>query len=224
MLSDPGTRIRTASTMAPSKVGHSPELHLASWPTLNAIATFTTVAYLLYSIITAVRVVYFSPLSHIPGPKLWIAFPILRWISNIRGHLDRDIRHLHEVYGEVVRYAPREVSFITDQAWQDVYGFKKMGHPQNPKPPNRREAGRPPSLINANDADHSRMRRALAHGFSDKALREQEPILQTYVNLLVDRLKDVAMEGKPADMVKWSVFLSVRSPWLTSRQVQLYNL
>ena len=46
------------------------------------------------------------------------------------------------------------------------------------------------SQVDANEQDHTRFRRLLAHAFSEKALRDQESILQTYVNLLVSRLHE----------------------------------
>lgn len=44
------------------------------------------------------------------------------------------------------------------------------------------------------------MRRSLAHAFSEKALREQEPIIQKYVDELISQLKDVARMGDKVDM------------------------
>jgi Cytochrome P450 len=43
-------------------------------------------------------------------------------------------------------------------------------------------------LVVANDADHARYRRTLAHAFSDQALRSQESILNIYFNLLIQKL------------------------------------
>ena len=71
---------------------------------------------------------------------------------------------------------------------------------------------RPPSqaenIINAKrDADHSRMRRVLAHAFSEKAMREQEPLIQGYVNLLMKSLHKAAEKG-PLNMVSWYNFVT----------------
>ncbi|KAL8809562.1 MAG: hypothetical protein Q9200_003302 [Gallowayella weberi] len=60
------------------------------------------------------------------------------------------------------------------------------------------------NIVSANDADHSRMRRLLSHAFSDKALREQEPIIQTHVNNLMAALRRQCQEfGGKADLAKW---------------------
>lgn len=44
-------------------------------------------------------------------------------------------------------------------------------------------------LAAANQPDHNRVRKSLAHAFSDGALLEQEPLLTFYFDLLVSKLK-----------------------------------
>ena len=56
------------------------------------------------------------------------------------------------------------------------------------------------NLIQSFDDDHTRMRRLLAHAFSDKALREQEPLIQSYVDLLINKLH---AQSSPINMVSW---------------------
>jgi cytochrome P450 len=48
------------------------------------------------------------------------------------------------------------------------------------------------SILSVSDADHHRIRQLISHAFSDKALREQEPILQEYIGTLIRRLHDQA--------------------------------
>lgn len=49
-----------------------------------------------------------------------------------------------------------------------------------------------PHLIAAPGENHGRQRRVISHAFSDKALREQEGLLQSYVDLLVSRFRDIS--------------------------------
>lgn len=49
-----------------------------------------------------------------------------------------------------------------------------------------------PALIDANDVDHSRIRKLLQDSFSGQALRDREHILQTYVSLLIGKLREKA--------------------------------
>ena len=59
------------------------------------------------------------------------------------------------------------------------------------------------SLLTADDENHTRMRRILAFAFSEKALREQEPILRDYVDLLIRKLREESQGGKLVDIVNW---------------------
>jgi cytochrome P450 len=135
----------------------------------------------------------------------------------LRGRNIRDVARIHEKYGDIVRIAPNELSFAKTEAWNDIFAHRpgQKEFPRNPiwwsRPP-----GQPSSFITANDVDHARMRRVLGNAFSEKALREQEPILQKYVRLLIKRLKEKA-EGKPGgavvNIVDWYRYCTVLT-WL----------
>ena len=90
----------------------------------------SVVSYAFYVAAYAFYNLYLHPLAKYPGPKLWIAVPALRLISANRGLLDIEIRKLHNKHGDVVRFSPNELSFITAEAWRDVYGH---GHRELPK-------------------------------------------------------------------------------------------
>jgi hypothetical protein len=156
--------------------------------------------YLAYTILSAIYLAYLHPLSHVPGPKAWAAFPVIPRILCLFGVLDRTILRYHAKHGPAMRISDKEVSFTTSEAWQQIYGFKV--HPQLPKA-QRRLPGEEINIVNANDADHSRFRKAIAHGFSERALRDQEEILVSYIDILVDKLKGCARGNSPTDMVRW---------------------
>ena len=62
------------------------------------------------------------------------------------------------------------------------------------------------SIVTVKDyADHSRYRRLLSHAFSDKALREQEPLIKKYVDLFISGLRENAKNGSQ-DIVSWFNF------------------
>lgn len=149
---------------------------------------------------------FFHPLSRFPGPKSWIAFPILKSLAQVRGQLDFQIREFHEYYGSVIRCGPNELSFTCPAAWKDIYGH---GHSELPKffPSGigARDAGTS-NIISSNAADHFRFRRAMLPAFSDRALEQQEGIIRGYVDLLVTRLREVASSEQPTDMKKWYTF------------------
>ena len=129
-------------------------------------------------------------------------------ISMMSGKLPFRIRELHEQYGEVVRVGPDELSFINPAAWKDIHGIR----------PSNRTFERPEkwrgdfpiskaeNLITAGEDDHNRMRRILKPAFSDKALKEQEPLIQEYVSIFVSKMKKNIPEGQAwaeVDMVQW---------------------
>jgi cytochrome P450 len=66
------------------------------------------------------------------------------------------------------------------------------------------------TATDSSDADHARMRKLLAHAFSETALREQEELLNEYFELLLHQLKrqiDSPSQGI-VDMDKWIKFLT----------------
>ena len=185
--------------MSPASFFLDSNIKLASLSGLCLILIGATVLYIFYILGYAIYNVYFHPLRRFPGPKAWVAFPILYHLASLRGLLDKNIRSFHEMYGEAVRFSPRQISFITAQAWKDIYGH---GHKQLPKYVVRDE-GKPSDIIIANDKDHTRFRKALSHAFSEKALRDQEPLMNVYIDMMIEKLKGVAASSQPADMVNW---------------------
>ncbi|KAL8983732.1 MAG: hypothetical protein Q9205_002101 [Flavoplaca limonia] len=166
------------------------------------------VVSLVYLISKAFYNLRFHPLARFPGPSLWAASRIPYAWTLLRGDLTQRTKELHDRYGHVVRLAPNELSFIDAQAWQDIYAHHQ-GRPNFQKNPlwfAPAENGIH-SILSANDADHSRYRRLLSHAFSDRALREQEPLLQHYIDFLVRRLRDHASNpSSTIDMVQWFNF------------------
>lgn len=139
--------------------------------------------------VTAVYNVYFHPLSKFRGPKFAAATPIPFALRILNGRLFEWTLSLHEQYGDIVRINPDEISFAIPSAWHDIYATR----PQLPKAtrggienPNEVK-----SVVTATSIqDHDRMRKTLNPAFSDRALREQEYILQMYTSLLISRLQD----------------------------------
>ena len=166
---------------------------------VGAIFGLVVGIYSLSVSVLAIWNLFFHPLRYLPGPKSWIVFPILRHLASTRGVFDARMREFHRRYGDTVRFGPDEVSFISVQAWKDIYDQRPTQLQRFIVP----AARHPADIFNANEADHARFRKALIPAFSQKGLQEQEPILSSYVDQLVDRLKDVATSGAPTDMVEW---------------------
>jgi cytochrome P450 len=137
---------------------------------------------------------------------LWAASRLPYSYFNLKGQLVYKTTELHEKYGPVVRIGPDELSFTTPTAWKTIYGHRPSempksiaGHSHVPR------NGGAASILTAAKGDHSRIRRSIAHAFSDKAVREQEHYLQDYVTVLITQLHKNASTG-PLDMVEWYNF------------------
>nr|QSG30343.1 CYP65EW1 [Hormonema carpetanum] len=172
---------------------------LSAW----TLVTWLGISYLAYYIATTVYDVYYGPLSKFPGPKLWAATNIPLIYTVWMGVEPRQKQRLHATYGPVVRVSPTELSYIDAQAWKDIYGHRSSGKKSFLK--DRRLYAVPvngtTSILSSSDEDHARQRRVLSHAFSDKALKEEEPLFKRYANLLIVKLKERAFNDVPVDMV-----------------------
>ncbi|PYI35355.1 benzoate 4-monooxygenase cytochrome P450, partial [Aspergillus indologenus CBS 114.80] len=176
--------------------------------TLPFLASLITV--LLFPVLFAIKRLYFHPLSPYNGPLLWALTRIPYMLAYRNGHLAHRVKHFHEVYGETVRVAPNEVSFINPDSVKDIYQrrptsgeFKAL--PKDPirQPPPR--PGQPISILEACDADHTRLRKAYAAAFSTQALTAQEPLVTGYVNKMITQLQSQA-EDATIDLQNWISF------------------
>ena len=151
-----------------------------------------------YPICQAIYNITFHPLAKIPGSKLWSCsrFPFIH--SLLRGTIIHDFQALHEKYGPVLRIGPDEVTFADPDAYQDILQIR-ADHQQFLKDPTwwNKQDGQDENLITANNPDvHARMRKMLVPAFTVRALRAQEPIVQRYVNLLIERLSEHTVKNE----------------------------
>lgn len=108
-----------------------------------------------------------------------------------------------------MRVSPNELHFNSVQAWDDIYGHRP-GHPNFHKDPIHVGSVEPvvgvSTLTMSDDLNHARQRRALAHSFSQKALVEQEDIIQGYVSMYIKHMKRMAANNEAFNMVNWLNF------------------
>ncbi|KAK4902586.1 hypothetical protein LTR27_000523 [Elasticomyces elasticus] len=188
------------------------DVYLTPVAKLAGLGTALAVLSFFYVVGKVIYSLYLSPLAKIPGRKL----DALSRIPYVRRLLSNtavtDLTRLHERYGDVVRFSPTEVSFITAEAWPAICGFRTgslRGHTNMAKDPAwyPKAANGVPSILVADDVGHTRHRRALAHAFSEKALAEQMGLVQDYVDQLVDGLKEAATKSsEPVNLAAWYVW------------------
>lgn len=122
----------------------------------------------------------------------------------MRGTLPFDMLELHKRYGDIVRIAPDELAFSHPDAWKDIMGHKK-GEQELEKATwfYQPVEGLPRHIVNEGRAEHGRLRRQMAHGFSEKSMRSQEPLIRSYVNLLLQRLRELSQNGSSVIISDW---------------------
>jgi cytochrome P450 len=163
---------------------------------------------------------YFHPLSRIPGPSSWSCSRLPFVWALLRGTIVHDIERLHRKYGPVLRIAPNEVTFASKEAWNDILQTRP-NHQIFLKDPLwwSSQPGHPDSIINAiNPEVHAKIRKFLAPGFTLRALRKQEPFIQRYVNLLVERIEQQTDELKPGQWLELDI-----SPWLNFTTFDIFG-
>ena len=157
----------------------------------------------------AVYNLYFSPLAKFPGPRLSAISRLPFVNAHIKGKLHDYFCDLHAQYGPIVRVAPDELTTIDASAWKEVYQ-RRPGLPKDPfartPPPNGAE-----TLFTAEGHTHARIRRTFADAFSDKAIREQSRCVESFVDLLISRLRrDVVQTGDGSvDIAKYYGYAAI---------------
>lgn len=177
--------------------------------TLRLAAAVSVLATLCYVVAICIYRLFFHPLAKFPGPKFNAVSALPGIYSLLRGRLPLDNKLLHDKYGSVVRVSPNELAFNSGQAWEDIYGHR-VGHANMHKDAIHVGSVDPlpgaTTLTMADDENHARQRRALAHSFSQKALLEQEPIVKGYVDSLLKNLAKLSSRDEAFNMVNWLNF------------------
>ncbi|KAH6605889.1 hypothetical protein Trco_005042 [Trichoderma cornu-damae] len=186
--------------------------YLFKWSLFAVVLSFVyTISFLFYN-------VFLHPLRKFPGPLINRAsvLPKLYFLS--RGRLVYHVKDVHTKYGPVVRIAPNELAFTDPRAWEDIFvrqpaGVAKTSH-NKALPPDMTFYNpfndQPPSIISSLDEAHHQLRKKLSPGFSDRAMKAQEGLIGSYVDLLMRRLRENSTDaaGKPriVNMRDWVAY------------------
>jgi hypothetical protein len=81
---------------------------------------------LVYLLVEAVYNIFFHPLRNVPGPFLAKFGQTWRNYKYVRGTWHDDCLELHAKYGNVVRIAPNEISFVDEVGLKSLYGHGKQ--------------------------------------------------------------------------------------------------
>lgn len=190
---------------------------LAQTAGLFVLVTLGSLVFLVFCI--AIYNLFLHPLAGYPGPPLARASRLWYLIKLMNGDLAFDIAEAHKKYGDTVRVAPNELSYIASSAWKDIFTYKAGKSEMSKDPVFYAGTFSVNSILDANQERHEVMRRLMSHGFTASALREQSPLIEQYVQLLVDRLGEASQGGStPVDMVR---YWNVRVSQLCSKRMKL---
>ncbi|KAI1503706.1 cytochrome P450 [Biscogniauxia marginata] len=182
-------------------------MHMMGLPGIALFKTwsllgFVTLAFgvwLLYQVVRAIYYAFFHPLSKYPGPFLnrFTVLPIT--YHTIRGRQPYYMKSLFDRYGPVVRTGPNTLGFITAQAGKDIYSFRNSSGAILGKAWDYyRSPGVPTTMFNSDPEPHAVLRKTVNPGFSERAMRSQEPVIGAYVDLLIRRLHEAGENGQKA--------------------------
>ncbi|KAI0198215.1 cytochrome P450 monooxygenase-like protein [Astrocystis sublimbata] len=178
-------------------------------PAVGALALVSSV--ILYYSIRAVYLLFFHPLAKYPGPKLAALTELWSVWALTTERLPFIIDQLHKKHGDVVRVGPNELSFATAEAFHEIHGHVSKGKARFLKTEFYENDDPTPRIVGVRDPEvHARQRKSLSHAFSTKSLREQEEIVQKYVDGYTYQLARIGENGKKplnvAQAFNWLTF------------------
>ncbi|KAI0023292.1 isotrichodermin C-15 hydroxylase [Xylariomycetidae sp. FL0641] len=167
---------------------------------------------LIYITSLVVYRLYFHPLAKYPGPfwaKMTDAYQLYHaW----KGDRHLEFWRMHERYGKIVRFGPNSVSFNSNTALKDIYGFKSNVR----KAPFYDAFVHPaPNTHNSRDKTlHARKRRVLSQAFSDSAMKQMDRYILANVRSFCEQIGMGASDERkgwtvPKNMCDWCNYLAM---------------
>ena len=153
---------------------------------------------------------YWHSLSKFPGPPAFASSRLPYVYNHVTGNLAVKLHKLHQRYGPIVRTAPNELSFNQPDALNKIYNERGSACPVFPKNydsfnETRNQISK--SVFIAGDDDHARMRKVINQAFSEQALRDQEPRIQSHVHSLMRQVESEARKNdRIIDLNEWYNF------------------
>ncbi|KAM0794725.1 cytochrome P450 [Usnea florida] len=177
----------------------------------TSVAAMVAIFLVIGSFIQIMQRRLFHPLHLVPGP--WINRPseLPATLALVSGNQHIYYRWLHERYGPVVRVSPDELSFISVDAREEIYGLRKGGLNMEKSAIFLGAVGNVDGQTGVSLAlneEHTRQRRALGHLFTNSALLQQETILRLHVRKLITVLKEMAAKTQPVDFSSWYTYIA----------------
>jgi cytochrome P450 len=110
--------------------------------------------------------------------------------------------------------APNELSYADSRAIKDIY-MNRPGHlpfERNRTSFKKMSPDEPNSIVGFDEHDHARYRRAFANAFSEKALKDQAPVIERHVSDFTSQLRSLSSSKEQKESVidfeKWFNYLT----------------
>ncbi|KAF2101157.1 cytochrome P450, partial [Rhizodiscina lignyota] len=144
--------------------------------------------------------VFLHPLRNFPGPRLWAAFRLPQVLCRLMGKRAFKMLELHEKYGDIVRIGPDQLSIVKSEAWKQIYSYDhgKYTFKKHPRMYSSWEESH--NIVDAAGKNHARVRRALLPAFTDKSIKEMEPLIQKNVDHLIEYLSSAQRSKEKPEM------------------------
>ncbi|KAF1813184.1 pisatin demethylase [Eremomyces bilateralis CBS 781.70] len=146
---------------------------------------------------------FFSPLRNVPGPFLAKLSGIWLLFIEMAGKRAKTVHELHRKYGPVVQLAPSEVSFITVDAIEALYGVQSLF----PKAPWYKNIARAGVFNRIEHGPHRERRKLISHAFSPASVNDMAPLIRDQVQKLI-RVTETHRSQGPQDFLHWFRMLS----------------
>ncbi|KAI0013518.1 isotrichodermin C-15 hydroxylase [Xylariaceae sp. FL0662B] len=162
-----------------------------------------------YAVVRCTYLLFFHPASKFPGPKLaaisnvWYAY---HWVT---GRWPWKMEEIIAKYGDIVRVAPNELVFVTPQATIDIYGAAVKNHETFVKT-SFMDLGVGDGGITweQDPVKHRQIAKRISPVFSTKSLKAKEATLQFYIDIFVEKMRQVGgTEG--VELPKWVMWLAM---------------
>ncbi|KAM3544223.1 Isotrichodermin C-15 hydroxylase [Beauveria bassiana] len=154
-----------------------------------------------YAVAIIVYRVFFHPLAKYPGPFLAKITDAYQLYHAYKGDRHLEFWRMHQKYGKVVRFGPNSVSFNSNTALKQIYGFRS-----NVRKAEFYDAFVHPAANTHNTRDkdvHARKRRVLSHAFAEGAMKEMQRYILGNVRTFCEQI-GLCDGASPADAKGWS--------------------
>ncbi|KAG6010552.1 hypothetical protein E4U21_005905 [Claviceps maximensis] len=188
-------------------------------PQLGHLGTYLALVVGAVALYTFGLIVYrlvFHPLAKYPGPLLAKITDGYQLYHAYKGDRHLEFWRMHQRYGKVVRFGPNSLSFNSNQALKEIYGFRS-----NVRKAEFYDAFVHPAANTHNTRDkdvHARKRRVLSHAFSDSAMKEMQRYILGNVRTFCEQIgvrdghgDEAKGKGwtRPRNMSDWCNYLAM---------------